>query len=73
MIRYHDFNDTYLSKEPLHPSDLIGAALSVGDYVGAWGTDLITAVAIGYEASVTFCDGRSLRKRAGSRELPRHR
>jgi len=63
MIRYHDFNDTYLSKEPLHPSDLIGAALSVGDYVGARGTDLITAVAIGYEASVTFCDGGTLRKR----------
>ncbi|AET31528.1 MmgE/PrpD family protein [Pyrobaculum ferrireducens] len=63
MIRYHDYNDTYLSKEPLHPSDLIGAALAVGDYVGAEGTDLITAVAIGYEASVTFCDGGTLRKR----------
>lgn len=63
MIRYHDFNDTYLSKEPLHPSDLIGAALAVGDYVGARGTDLITAVAVGYEASVTFCDGGTLRKR----------
>ncbi|MEM1598589.1 MAG: MmgE/PrpD family protein [Pyrobaculum sp.] len=63
MIRYHDYNDTYLSKEPLHPSDLIGAALAVGDYVGSRGTELITAVAIGYEASVTFCDGGTLRKR----------
>ncbi|MEM0485063.1 MAG: MmgE/PrpD family protein [Pyrobaculum sp.] len=63
MVRYHDYNDTYLSKEPLHPSDLIGAALAVGDYMGARGTDFITAVAIGYEASVTFCDGGTLRKR----------
>ncbi|MEM1662537.1 MAG: MmgE/PrpD family protein [Pyrobaculum sp.] len=63
MIRYHDYNDTYLSKEPLHPSDLIAAALSIGEYVDARGTDLITAVALGYEISVTFCDGGTLRKR----------
>jgi Uncharacterized protein involved in propionate catabolism len=63
MIRYHDYNDTYLSKEPLHPSDLIAAALSVGEYINAKGTDLITAIAIGYEAAVTFCDGGTLRKR----------
>jgi 2-methylcitrate dehydratase len=63
MIRYHDYNDTYLSKEPLHPSDLIAAAVAVGEYVDAKGTDLITAVAIGYEASVSFCDGGTLRKR----------
>ncbi|MFN3804389.1 MAG: MmgE/PrpD family protein [Pyrobaculum sp.] len=63
MIRYHDYNDTYLSKEPLHPSDLIAAALSIGEHVDARGTDLITAIAIGYEASVSFCDGGTLRKR----------
>jgi len=63
MIRYHDYNDTYLSKEPLHPSDLIAAAVAVGEYVDAKGADLITAVAIGYEASVSFCDGGTLRKR----------
>jgi len=63
MIRYHDYNDTYLSKEPLHPSDLIAAALSAGEYADARGTDLITAIAIGYEASVTFCDGGTLRRR----------
>jgi 2-methylcitrate dehydratase len=63
MIRYHDYNDTYLSKEPLHPSDLIAAALSAGEYADARGTDLITAIAIGYETSVTFCDGGTLRRR----------
>ena len=28
-IRYFDYNDTYLSKEPAHPSDNIAAALAV--------------------------------------------
>jgi len=40
MVRYLDFNDTYLSKEPLHPSDMVGTALAVGSYsgsvVGTW-------------------------------------
>ena len=29
-IRYFDYNDTYLSKEPAHPSDNIAAVLAVG-------------------------------------------
>src|SRR5207245_7344046 len=31
MVRYFDYNDTYLSKEPAHPSDNIGQSLSVAD------------------------------------------
>ena len=31
MVRYFDYNDTYLSREPAHPSDNIGACLSVAD------------------------------------------
>src|SRR4029434_3627006 len=41
-IRYFDYNDTYLSKEPAHPSDNIAAALAVAESVGASGRDLIT-------------------------------
>ncbi|MEM2909823.1 MAG: MmgE/PrpD family protein [Nitrososphaerota archaeon] len=63
MIRYHDYNDTYLSKEPLHPSDMIAAALGLGDALCSSGKDAIAAIAIGYEASVTLCDGGSLRKK----------
>ena len=33
-IRYFDYNDTYLSKEPAHPSDNIAAALAVAESVG---------------------------------------
>lgn len=61
MIRYLDFNDTYLSKEPLHPSDMIGTALAVGSYSGSSGKDIISALAIGYEIGVRLCDAASLR------------
>lgn len=62
MIRYHDFNDTYLSKEPLHPSDMIAAALSLGDALNSDGKSVIAAIAVGYEAAVSLCDAASLRR-----------
>ena len=42
MIRYFDYNDTYLSKEPAHPSDNISACLAVGEQEGASGKDLLS-------------------------------
>jgi 2-methylcitrate dehydratase len=62
LIRYLDFNDTYLSKEPAHPSDNLAAVLSVGEAVGATGRDLITAAVLAYEIQCRFCDAASLRK-----------
>jgi 2-methylcitrate dehydratase len=62
LIRYLDFNDTYLSKEPAHPSDNLAAVLSVGEAVGAGGKDLITAAVLAYEIQCRFCDAASLRK-----------
>ena len=44
MIRYLDFNDTYLSKEPLHPSDMYGPAISVAEQEKVGGKDLITSL-----------------------------
>ena len=61
LIRYLDFNDTYLSKEPAHPSDNLAAVLSVGEAVGAGGKDLITAAVLAYEIQCRFCDAASLR------------
>ncbi len=60
-IRYFDYNDTYLSKEPAHPSDNIAAALAVGENVGANGRELITAIALAYEVQCRFCDAASIR------------
>src|SRR5437764_9807307 len=62
LIRYLDFNDTYLSKEPAHPSDNLAAVLAVGEAAGAAGPDLITAAVLAYEIQCRFCDAASLRK-----------
>src|SRR5881394_3510 len=62
-IRYFDYNDTYLSKEPAHPSDNISAALAVAESVGATGREFITAIALAYEVQCRFCDATSLRSR----------
>jgi 2-methylcitrate dehydratase len=61
VVRYLDFNDTYLSKEPAHPSDNIPAALAVGQVCKASGRDIIAAIALGYELQCRLCDAASLR------------
>src|SRR2546423_11851071 len=48
-IRYFDYNDTYLSKEPAHPSDNISAVLAGAESVGASGRNAIPANALAYE------------------------
>ncbi|MEM4103252.1 MAG: MmgE/PrpD family protein, partial [Conexivisphaerales archaeon] len=63
LIRYLDFNDTYLSKEPLHPSDMIGGLLALGKMFNSTGKQLINSIAIGYEVGTRLCDYSSLRKR----------
>lgn len=63
MIRYFDFNDTYLSKEPAHPSDNLGATLSVAESAGANGKDLILATALAYEIQCRLCDSADIRHR----------
>src|ERR1700741_2420046 len=49
LIRYLDYNDPYLSKEPAHPSDNLAAVLAVGDALRCRGEDLIVAAALAYE------------------------
>src|SRR5271157_570616 len=41
MVRYFDFNDTYLSKEPAHPSDNLGPCLSVAESEHSTGRELL--------------------------------
>ena len=62
-IRYFDYNDTYLSKEPAHPSDNLAAVLAVGESVGATGREVITAAALAYEVQCRLCDAASIRAR----------
>ena len=61
MVRYLDYNDTYLSLEPAHPSDNISAAVAVTQAQGRSGKDAILAIVIGYEIQCRMCDAASLR------------
>jgi 2-methylcitrate dehydratase len=62
-IRYLDCNDTYLSKEPAHPSDNWAAVMAAGQLAGADGEAWITAAAVAYEAQCRLCDAASIRAR----------
>src|SRR5580698_1370979 len=62
LFRYLDYNDTYLSLEPAHPSDNFAAVLAVGEVAGSKGRDLITAAVLGYELQCRMCDAASIRK-----------
>ncbi len=61
MVRYLDFNDTYLSLEPAHPSDNIPAAMAAAQAAGLGGRDAILGLVIGYELQCRQCDAASLR------------
>lgn len=49
MIRWLDFNDTWLAKEWGHPSDNLGGILAVADYLNLTIRDVLTAMIKAYE------------------------
>ncbi|MEM0126527.1 MAG: MmgE/PrpD family protein [Thermoplasmatales archaeon] len=61
MTRYLDYNDTYLSKEALHPSDNIPPVLSVAYAKDLSGTDVIRSTAVSYQIVGAFADACSIR------------
>ena len=63
MMRYLDFNDTYLSTEPAHPSDTIAAVLAVAEAEKKSGKDILTAIVLAYEIQCRLCDAASIRSR----------
>ena len=63
LVRYLDFNDTYLAKEPAHPSDNIAAILAVGEASRASGARVIQAITLAYEVQCRLCDAAALRPR----------
>jgi 2-methylcitrate dehydratase len=63
MVRYFDYNDTYLSKEPAHPSDNIPPAVAIAEAEAAPGRELIVAIALAYEIQCRLCDTSSIRAR----------
>jgi 2-methylcitrate dehydratase len=56
MIRALDFNDIYWKEDPSHPSDLIPAALNVGEMTVATMKEVIVAIVLAYEFEQRLCE-----------------
>src|SRR5213593_3471558 len=63
MVRYFDYNDTYLSKEPAHPSDNVGPCFSVAESERSTGKDLLLSIILAYEIQCRLCDAADIRHR----------
>ena len=63
MTRYLDYNDTYLSKEALHPSDNIPPLIAVGEGLDLDGKDLIKSIFVAYQVVGALSDAVSIRER----------
>lgn len=62
-VRYLDFNDTYLSKEALHPSDMIPALVAAAEISDADGRKLVEGITVAYEVAARLADAYSVRGR----------
>jgi 2-methylcitrate dehydratase len=61
LFRYLDFNDTYLSREPAHPSDNLAAVLAAAEASDSTGSSLIAAAVVAYEVQCRLADAWSIR------------
>lgn len=61
LIRSLDWNDTYLSLEPAHPSDSLGAILAAASATDSTGEEALVATALAYELRCRLCDAAALR------------
>ncbi|MCL4438277.1 MAG: MmgE/PrpD family protein [Candidatus Thermoplasmatota archaeon] len=63
MTRYLDYNDTYLSKEAMHPSDNIPPLIALAYSLDMNGSDLIRAANMAYDVAANLSDESSIRDR----------
>ncbi|MBR9976137.1 MAG: MmgE/PrpD family protein [Bacteroidetes bacterium] len=56
MVRALDFNDIYWKEDPSHPSDIIPAALAMGERMNSSMQDVITAIVLAYEFEQRLCE-----------------
>jgi len=62
LVRYLDFNDSYLAKgETCHPSDNLGAILAGAEYAKRKGSDLLVALAVAYQVQCRLSDEAPVR------------
>ncbi len=62
-IRYLDFNDTYVGKFAVHPSDNVAPCLAVAEAERADARELITATVIAYEVNCRLTDALDISAR----------
>ncbi len=56
QTRSMDYNDIYWKEDPSHPSDIIPAAIALGEREGRSGKDLLMAIVIGHEIEMRMCE-----------------
>jgi 2-methylcitrate dehydratase len=61
MVRYLDFNDTYVSVGSGHPSDMTAGCLAVADALNADGKQTLLAIIAAYEVYTGLADQVALR------------
>ena len=57
MVRFHDWNDTYVGRNGGHPSDIIAAALAAGEEGRCSGDEVLRAIGAGQHLMLDMCDG----------------
>ncbi|HEY4716031.1 MAG TPA: MmgE/PrpD family protein [bacterium] len=64
LVRYLDFNDSYLAKkETCHPSDNVAALLSASEYTNTTTKEFLTALAIAYQVQCRLSDAAPVRSK----------
>lgn len=62
LVRYLDFNDSYLAKgETCHPSDNLSAVLAGAEFADITGREFLTALAIAYQVQCRLSDEAPVR------------
>ncbi len=69
MVRYLDYNDTYISTGSGHPSDMIPALLAVAEAHRCGGRELLVAIVAAYEVFTALADAINLRDRGWDQGL----
>lgn len=64
LIRYLDFNDSYLARgETCHPSDNVAAVLAASEYANRSGKEFLVALAVAYQVQCRLSDVAPVRSK----------
>ncbi len=55
LIRALDYNDIYWEQDPSHPSDIIPAVLSTGEFMKKNGKEILVGIVLAYELEIRLC------------------